>query len=175
MTDREQKIINNMNLVHYIIHKYFPQYITNQDVIQNGYVGLIKAVDSFDESAGNAFSTYAARYIFNEVAMDLRRQNKYAKDISLHAVITNGDTRDDSLTFEDIPMYEDDYTSIYIQEFVRCLDEREITVLRYLMNGKTQKYVSDQLGMTRSNVCRIVKVMRSKWKEYYYKGSNYES
>lgn len=172
MTDREQKIINNMNLVHYIIHKYFPQYITNQDVIQNGYVGLIKAVDSFDESAGNAFSTYAARCIFNEIAMDLRRQNKYAKDISLHAVITNGDTRDDSLTIEDILMYEDDYTSIYIQEFVRCLDEREITVLRYLMDGKTQKYVSDQLGMTRSNVCRIVKVMRSKWKEYRYKNKS---
>lgn len=172
MTDREQKIINNMNLVHYIIHKYFPQYITNQDVIQNGYVGLIKAVDSFDESAGNAFSTYAARCIFNEIAMDLRRQNKYAKDISLHAVITNGDTRDDSLTIEDILMYEDDYTSIYIQEFVRCLGEREITVLRYLMDGKTQKYVSDQLGMTRSNVCRIVKVMRSKWKEYRYKNKS---
>lgn len=172
MTDRERKIINNMNLVHYIIHKYFPQYITNQDVIQNGYVGLIKAVDSFDESAGNAFSTYAARCIFNEIAMDLRRQNKYAKDISLHAVITNGDTRDDSLTIEDILMYEDDYTSIYIQEFVRCLDEREVTVLRYLMDGKTQKYVSDQLGMTRSNVCRIVKVMRSKWKEYRYKNKS---
>ena len=45
MTDREQKIIDNMNLVHYIVHKHFPQHITNQDVIQNGYVGLIKAVD----------------------------------------------------------------------------------------------------------------------------------
>ena len=98
MTDREQKIIDNMNLVHYIVHKHFPQYITNQDVIQNGYVGLIKAIDSFDESAGNAFSTYAARCLFNEIAMDLRRQNKYAKDISLHAVLANGDTRDDPLT-----------------------------------------------------------------------------
>ena len=175
MTDREQKIIDNMNLVHYIVHKHFPQYITNQDVIQNGYVGLIKAVDSFDKSMGNTFATYAARCTFNEIAMDLRRQNKYAKDISLHAVLANGDTRDDSLTIEDILMYEDDYTSMYIQEFVRCLDEREITVLRYLMDGKTQKWVSDQLGMTRSNVCRIVKVMRSKWKECYYKGDNHES
>lgn len=94
MTDREQKIIDNMNLVHCIVHKHFPQYITNQDVIQNGYVGLIKAVDSFDESMGNTFATYAARCIFNEIAMDLRRQNKYAKDIFLHAVLANGDTRD---------------------------------------------------------------------------------
>nr|DAX66646.1 MAG TPA: DNA directed RNA polymerase subunit [Caudoviricetes sp.] len=155
MTDREQKIIDNMNLVHYIVHKHFPQYITNQDVIQNGYVGLIKAVDSFDESMGNTFATYAARCIFNEIAMDLRRQNKYAKDISLHAVLANGDTRDDSLTIEDILMYEDDYTSMYIQEFVRCLDEREITVLRYLMDGKTQKWVSDQLGMTQSNLVEL--------------------
>lgn len=175
MMDRERKIIDNMNLVHYVIHKHFPQYMANQDTIQNGYIGLIKAVDSFDESTGNTFSTYAARCIFNEILMDLRRQNKYAKDISLHAVLANDDTRDDPLTIEDILAYEDDYTPMYIQEFVRCLDEREITILGYLMDGKTQKYVSDHLGMTRSNVCRIVKVMRSKWKEYYYKGDNYES
>lgn len=33
MTDREQKIIGNMNLVHYIVHKHFPQYTANQDII----------------------------------------------------------------------------------------------------------------------------------------------
>ncbi len=175
MTDREQKIIDNMSLVHYILHKYFPLYIDNQDNIQNGYVGLIKAVDSFDESTGNTFSTYASRCIFNEIAMDLRRRNKYAKDISLYAVLAEGNTQDDSLTIEDILAYEDDYTPMYVQEFIRCLDEREITVLRYLMDGKTQKYVSDHLGMTRSNVCRIVKKMRLKWKEYRYRGGNYES
>lgn len=91
MTDREQKIIGNMNLVHYIVHKHFPQYTANQDVIQNGYIGLIKAVDSFDESMGNTFSTYATRCIFNEILMDLRRQNKCAKDISLHTVLANSD------------------------------------------------------------------------------------
>lgn len=175
MMDREQKIIDNMNLVHYVIHKYFPLYMDNQDNIQNGYVGLIKAVDSFDESTGNTFSTYAARCIFNEIAINLRKQSKHAKDISLYMVLANDDAQDDPLTIEDILIYEDDYTPMYIQEFIQCLDEREITVLRYLMDGKTQKYVSDRLGMTRSNVCRIVKVMRSKWKECYYKGGNYES
>lgn len=175
MTDREQKIIDNMGLVHYVLHKYFPLYIDNQDNIQNGYVGLIKAVDSFDESTGNTFSTYASRCIFNEIAMDLRRRNKYAKDISLHAVLAEGDTRDDPLTIEDVLSYEDDYTPLYIQEFVQCLDEREITVLRYLMAGKNQTYISNRLGMTRSNVCLIVKKMRSKWKECRYRGGNYES
>lgn len=29
MMDREQKIIGNMNLVHYIVHKHFPQYTAN--------------------------------------------------------------------------------------------------------------------------------------------------
>ncbi len=175
MKDREQKILDNMKLVHYIIHKRFPQYMMNQDVIQNGYVGLIKAVDSFDESAGNTFSTYAARCIFNEVAMDLQRQNKYAKDISLQTVLAYGDTRDDPLTIENILMYEDDYTPMYIQEFVRCLDEREIVILKCLLDGDNQVEVSNQLGMTRSNICRIVKKMRSKWKECRYKGGKYES
>lgn len=175
MKDREQKILDNMKLVHYIIHKNFPQYMMNQDVIQNGYVGLIKAVDSFDESTGNTFSTYAARCIFNEVAMDLRRQNKYAKDISLQTVLADGDTRDDPLTIENILMYEDDYTPMYIQEFVRCLDEREMVILKCLLDGDNQVEVSNQLGMTRSNICRIVKKMRSKWRECRYKGGNHES
>ena len=175
MTDREQKIIDNMGLVHYVLHKYFPLYMDNQDNIQNGYVGLIKAVDSFDESTGNTFSTYATRCIFNEIAIDLRRRNKYVKDISLHAVLAEGDIRDDPLTIEDVLSYEDDYTPLYIQEFVQCLDEREITVLRYLMAGKNQTYISNRLGMTRSNVCLIVKKMRSKWKECRYRGGNYES
>lgn len=175
MTDREQKIIDNMGLVHYVLHKYFPLYIDNQDNIQNGYVGLIKAVDSFDESTGNTFSTYASRCIFNEILMDLRKRNKYAKDISLHAVLAEGNTREDPLTIEDVLSYEDDYTPLYIQEFVHCLDEREVLVLRYLMAGKNQTYISNRLGMTRSNVCLIVKKMRSKWKECRYRGGNYES
>lgn len=33
MMDREQKIIDNMGLVHYVIHKYFPLYMDNQDNI----------------------------------------------------------------------------------------------------------------------------------------------
>lgn len=107
--------------------------------------------------------------------MDLRRRNKYAKDISLHTVLAEGNTQDDPLAIEDILMYEDDYTPLYIQEFVQCLDEREITVLRYLMAGKNQTYISNRLGMTRSNVCLIVKKMRLKWKECRYRGGNYES
>lgn len=67
-------------------------------------------------------------------------------------------------------MYEDDYTPMYIQEFVRCLDEREIVILKCLLDGDNQVEVSNQLGMTRSNICRIVKKIRSKWRECRYKG-----
>lgn len=175
MTDREQKIIDNMGLVYYVVCRYFPQCIANQDAIQNGYIGLIKAVDSFDESTGHAFSTYASRCIFNEIAMDLRKQKKYAKDISLCTVLANSDRQDEHFTIEDVLMYEDDYTPICIQEFVRCLDEREIIVLRYLIAGKTQAYIGDQLGTSRSSISRIIKIMRLKWNEYCYKGDNYES
>lgn len=175
MTDREQKIIDNMGLVYYVVCKYFPQYIANQDTIQNGYIGLIKAVDSFDESMGHAFSTYAYCCIFNEIAMDLRKQKKYAKDISLYTVLANSDKQDEHFTIEDVLIYEDDYTPMCVQEFVRCLNEREITVLKYLIAGKTQAYIGDQLGTAQTNISRIVKIMRSKWKEYCYKGDNYES
>ena len=46
------------------------------DLIQEGYIGLIKAYNTFDISKGVKFITYANRCIENEIRMYLRKRNK---------------------------------------------------------------------------------------------------
>ena len=66
-TEREEKISENLGLVHSIANRFRGRGVDYEDLFQNGCVGLIKAVDNFDESKGFAFSTYAVPVIMGEI------------------------------------------------------------------------------------------------------------
>lgn len=64
---REDKINENIGLVHSIAKRYCGRGVEYEDLFQNGCLGLIKAVDNFDEDKGFAFSTYAVPVIMGEI------------------------------------------------------------------------------------------------------------
>ena len=57
----------NIGLVHSIANRFKGRGVDYDDLFQSGCVGLIKAVDNFDESRGFAFSTYAVPVIMGEI------------------------------------------------------------------------------------------------------------
>ena len=65
--DRDKKITENIGLVHSIANLFRNRGADYDDLFQAGCVGLIKAVDNFDESKGFAFSTYAVPVIMGEI------------------------------------------------------------------------------------------------------------
>ena len=54
---------NNLRLVINIAVRCFPHGMETMDLIQAGYIGLMKAIDGFDVHRGNRFSTYATWWI----------------------------------------------------------------------------------------------------------------
>ena len=65
--DREQAVKDNLGLVHSIAKRFLNRGADYDDIYQAGCLGLIKAVDNFDESRGFAFSTYAVPVIMGEI------------------------------------------------------------------------------------------------------------
>ena len=65
--EREEKIRENINLVHSLAARFKGRGIEYDDLFQAGCVGLIKSVDGFDETRGFAFSTYAVPVILGEI------------------------------------------------------------------------------------------------------------
>lgn len=57
----------NTGLVHSVVHKNFSNYRNKEDLTQTGYVGLLKAIDTFNPAKGIKFSTYATKCIINEI------------------------------------------------------------------------------------------------------------
>lgn len=64
---RDGKIEANLGLVHSCAHKLRGRGVEYEDLFQAGCVGLIKAVDGFDEQRGFSFSTYAVPVILGEM------------------------------------------------------------------------------------------------------------
>lgn len=67
MTTRDETICQNIPLVHSCARRFISRGIEYDDLYQAGCVGLIKAVDGFDESRGLCFSTYAVPVILGEI------------------------------------------------------------------------------------------------------------
>ncbi len=66
-SDRDKMITDNIGLVHAVANRFRGRGADYDDLFQSGCVGLVKAVDNFDESKGFAFSTYAVPVIMGEI------------------------------------------------------------------------------------------------------------
>ena len=72
---REKFIVGNMRLVLSLVRRFWAKKANADDVFQVGCVGLIKAINNFDESFGVRFSTYAVPMILGEIKRFIRDGN----------------------------------------------------------------------------------------------------
>ncbi len=64
---RDEFAQKNLGLVHLCARKFIGRGIEYDDLYSTGCVGLIKAIDAFDENRGVQFSTYAVPVILGEI------------------------------------------------------------------------------------------------------------
>lgn len=180
---RDILIEHNLRLVAHIVKKYAQPERDNEDLISIGTVGLIKAVDTFDESKGIRLGTYAARCIENELLMFFRAGKKTAKEIYLYDPIGTDKEGNAISLLEIMEAEEEDYAermerkeklSVLPNLLVNRLEdrEREIIALRYgLYGGKefTQREIAERMAISRSYVSRIEKKALRKLREEYEK------
>ena len=168
ITYRNKLIEHNLRLVAHIAKKYESKYVSQDDLISIGTIGLIKGVDTYKEDKNVKITTYSARCIENEILMYFRKNNKYSKDISINETV--GYDKDgneiciqdlikcENVDFIDDINLKDNISKLY--KYIDVLDEREkkIIISRYGLdksNEKTQKNISKELGISRSYVSRI--------------------
>jgi len=163
-------IERNLRLVAHIVKKYYTQVSDQEDLISIGTIGLIKGIETFDDSKGARLATYAARCVENEILMHFRSQKKSAQDVSLSDYIDSGS---DGTPLELMDVVAEDWDlleQISAREQVellrraipQCLTpcEQQVIELRYGLKGqppKRQREVAQATGLSRSYISRIEK------------------
>ena len=76
---RNTLIERNLRLVAHIVKKFESKNISQDDLISIGTIGLIKGIDSYNDSKKTKITTYAARCVENEILMYFRSNKKYRR------------------------------------------------------------------------------------------------
>ena len=175
---RNQLIERNLRLVVYTAQKFDNTNVCIEDLISIGTIGLIKAVESFDNSKNIKLATYASRCIENEILMHLRKVSKIKREVSLDEPL-NTDAEGNELCISDILCGEENEVSKNLdkqdesddlKKVLSELNEKEkaIMCMRYGLYGKTemtQKEVADFFEISQSYISRIEKKILIKMKD----------
>ena len=83
---RDQFVVANLRLVLSVVQRFSGHCDKSDDMFQVGCVGLMKAIDNFDESLNVKFSTYAVPMIIGEIRRYLRDNNSVRVSRSIRDV-----------------------------------------------------------------------------------------
>ena len=160
-------VTDNMKLVHTVINKLFPAYRGNEDVFEEGTLGLVKAANSFDEEAGVAFSTYAFCLIRNEIISYLRRERRYDDVLSLDEPIGddgegNAVCLGDTIASEDSVICLDD--SSELDSVFSKLKERDKLIVVLKLRGFSTYEIAEKVKTGEPNVRRVLRAVYDKMK-----------
>lgn len=168
---RDKLITDNMRLVYHMYGKIGDGPIKEkykEDIISEGMLGLCKAADTFDESRGVRFSTYAAMCIRNAMLMFIRKTSKYYPHEVLLNMVIGRDAEDSVLTLADViedeSQSEDEIiTRIMLKEFEEKQTPKDQRILREIRQGKRQREIGEIVGMSQAQVSRRIRKMREKF------------
>ena len=170
---RDKMIRDNIGLVPFTYNKYFRHSCDSkimEDLIQAGYLGLIKAVDNFDESRNVKFSAFATNIIkqcmikgVNNLSYALGTRNKRNGELGETNALPFSyfDTQNkegETVNIIETKYYEDEDVKLddmVVKTYIKyrnSLNEFELAVLERLEKDMRQVDIAEELNTTQKRV-----------------------
>lgn len=181
--NRNILVVNNMHIVHIIMHQYYIPELWKEDIQQEGYMALVIAAEHYDATRGIQFNSYAAWWVRKYILEALRSYGQIVRlprhELPVHIfteelgkVVRVED--DEALTYEDI-LPGDDFADAQLLEkekqesFAAKLDrlsDQELLVLNRFYGLETESVsttvIATEVGMSQRQVERIIKKIEKK-------------
>ena len=123
---RDQFVVANLRLVLSVVQRFGGKGDKADDMFQVGCVGLLKAIDNFDETLNVKFSTYAVPMIIGEIRRFLRDNNSVRVSRSIRDVAYKALQAKEELSKKNItePSLEEiaDYLGLPLSQVTFALD-----------------------------------------------------
>lgn len=152
------------SVVEAIAKKYTNSPLEYEDIIQEGMIGLLAAIKTFNGSKGAQFKTYAQTCINNSIQTALRKFNRQ-KDIPLGAVV---EYAEEEIPEENGVISAEDYyiagesVSMLANTLKENLSEYENEVLRLHIVGCNYSEIAKRLSKTPKSVDNALQRIKKK-------------
>lgn len=169
LASRNALIEHNLRLVAHIVKKFDPSPQELEDLISIGSIGLLKAINTYQDDKGTRLATYASKCIENEILMYMRATKNDRQELHLYDPLSSEDdgevsymetVKDEEPDVEDLVSTRVEAETVLAKLKNLDVRERQVLELRYGLFGKppkTQREIAKMLGISRSYVSRIEK------------------
>ena len=142
-------------------------FIEPEDLMQEGMIGLLAAIKSYDESKKISFLSYAYTCVSNSIQTALRKVNR-KKDIPKNSLVPFEkefvDGKANSLSAEDSFLAEES-VSMLLQQLDKSLSKMENSVLRLFLVGCSYNEIAQRLNKSPKAIDNALQRIRKKLKE----------
>ena len=155
----DELITENINLVYWVLSKYYPAFLKDDDLVQIGMLGLIYAARRFDESRGYPFAALATKCIRDEIRKEFIKRCADKQPISLDG------TDEDSLydyVASDADLRDAELRQHYM-EFLEQLDDVSRDLVKLRRSGVKIEDAAKHVGLTKSGAAKRMRSIKSKW------------
>lgn len=165
LEERNKLVEENINLVYYVVNRYFNNYGDKEEFISEGSIGLIRAAEKYDKTKKIKFSTFACRCIYNEISRYLYVQNYDCRRANIDALSIDKKMYDnnETLTFKELLECEEDYSVANVSHILDLIDSFNLKDAKYICIKKAEGYTLGEIGETlgiskeavRQKICRV--------------------
>lgn len=158
----DELITENINLVYWVLSKYYPAFLKDDDLVQIGMLGLIYAARRFDESRGYPFAALATKCIRDEIRKEFIKRCADKPPVSLDG--TDEDSLYDYIA-SDADLRDAELHQHYI-EFLDKLDDISRKLVELRRQGVKIEDAAKSVGMTKSGAAKRMRSIKRKWSEW---------
>lgn len=171
----EVLIVQNRSLVEAIASKYTNSSLEYDDIVQEGMIGLLAAIKTFDKNNGTSFKTYAATCINNSIQTALKKFTRQ-KDIPQSQVIEYAEEeipeQHGSISAEDYYIAGES-VSMLAKILKENLSDYENEVLRLHIVGCNYNEIANRLSKTPKSVDNALQRIKKKLAAVNFKTDKY--
>lgn len=162
-------------LVNMKVGKYFMVGSEREDIIQEGLIGLYKAVKSYSADKQNSFKTFANMCIERQLITAIKSSNRQKHMplntyLSLNTKAYEDDDESNILDIFDSHQVEDPLETITKQEYYKTVEKAideslsdfEKQVLKRYMNGESYNQIAEKLDTPVKSVDNAIQRIRKK-------------
>ncbi|MFR5876644.1 MAG: sigma-70 family RNA polymerase sigma factor [Eubacterium sp.] len=159
----DELIVKYRSTVEAIAMKYINSPLEKEDLVQEGMIGLLAAINSYSPEKGTKFVTYASRCINNSVQTALRKFSRM-KDIPQSNLVTLEEDYFDTqvgLSAEDEYLAKESVLNL-TEVLYEGLSRFENEVIRLYMVGCSYNEIADKLGKNAKAIDNAIQRIRKK-------------
>ena len=159
----EELYFQNEPLVRWTIKKYYPDFIDDEDLTQEGRIGLWRACLAYNEKRELKFSSVAVPYIRN--ALRNGYEKLYGRSLGKREFLRNVQSLyepigHDDLLLRDIIPGDTDVIFLDISEALDHMSERDREILYLTIGGFSRKEIAKKMHISEMTIYRVIQVAK---------------